>query len=117
MTATDAKAETDQFLERSGPPTVDYPPHRESYYMLEAFCPNRGWDSDGGRWLYASPTSSDSQHRIDLMHRMIQWRREQREVKEGTTTAVAKSGPVSQIELPGDDVVPEKSGSVLGETT
>lgn len=37
MTEAEARIETDAFLERNGPPTVDFPFHRDNYYMLEAF--------------------------------------------------------------------------------
>lgn len=54
MTVEDAAAETDEFLERSGPPSLDFPFRRDNYYMLEAYLPNRGWKSEESRWLYAS---------------------------------------------------------------
>ncbi len=62
MTAEDVAAETDHFLERSGPPTLEFPPYRDRYYMLEAYLPNRGWNSETGEWLYM-PTS---QHLRDV---------------------------------------------------
>lgn len=52
LTDEDMRSETDAFLERSGPPTVDWPYHRDTYYMLEAYMPNRSWSGDEKRYLY-----------------------------------------------------------------
>jgi hypothetical protein len=52
MSAEDAAVETDLFLERSGPPSLDFPFHRDNYYMLEAYMPNRGWNAEAERWMY-----------------------------------------------------------------
>lgn len=52
MSLEDAAAETDQFLERSGPPSMDFPFHRDNYYMLEAYLPNRGWKASEESWMY-----------------------------------------------------------------
>ncbi len=62
MTIEDVAAETDQFLERSGPPTLNFPHHRDNYYMLEAYLPNRGWNSETGEWQYIPA----SQHARDV---------------------------------------------------
>ncbi|KAF8861691.1 hypothetical protein BDZ45DRAFT_586629 [Acephala macrosclerotiorum] len=62
MTAEDATAENDTFLERSGPPSLDFPFHRDNYYMLEAYLPNRGWNSEVGEWRYMPST----QHERDV---------------------------------------------------
>jgi len=62
MMADDAKAETDLFLERSGPPSMDFPFHRDNYYMLEAYLPNRGWNAEASEWRYMPA----SQHDRDL---------------------------------------------------
>ena len=35
MAVEDAASESDGFLERSGPPSLDFPFHRDNYYMLE----------------------------------------------------------------------------------
>jgi hypothetical protein len=68
MTKEDIQSGTDQFLERSGPPTVDIPFIRDNYYMLEAFLPNRGWSAEGERWLYVP----EEQHDTDL-HIVVSW--------------------------------------------
>lgn len=52
MTPADEADGTDAFLERNGPPTVDFPVHRDNYYMLEAYLPNRGWNAEEKRWMY-----------------------------------------------------------------
>ncbi|KAF2433652.1 hypothetical protein EJ08DRAFT_607448 [Tothia fuscella] len=64
MTSDDAASETDCFLERSGPPSMDFPFHRDNYYMLEAYLPNRGWNQEQQRWMYIPA----SQHDRDVEH-------------------------------------------------
>ncbi|CAG8956748.1 hypothetical protein HYFRA_00011137 [Hymenoscyphus fraxineus] len=59
MTPEHAAAETDEFLTRNGPPSLDFPFHRDNYYMLEAYLPNRGWNSDVGEWRYMPNTQHD----------------------------------------------------------
>lgn len=60
MSREDERAGTDQFLDRSGPPTVDFPFHRDNYYMLEAYLPNRGWNGEEGRWMYMPAGQHDT---------------------------------------------------------
>ena len=62
MTLEDENAGTDAFLERSGPPTLDFPFHRDNYYMLEAYLPNRSWNGDQERWMYVPA----EQHEMDV---------------------------------------------------
>ncbi|KAH7323530.1 hypothetical protein BKA65DRAFT_481342 [Rhexocercosporidium sp. MPI-PUGE-AT-0058] len=62
MSMEDVKAETDFFLERSGPPSLDFPFHRDNYYMLEAYLPNRGWNAEFSEWRYMPA----SQHYRDI---------------------------------------------------
>jgi hypothetical protein len=62
MTPEDVAAENDLFLDRSGPPTMDFPFHRDSYYMLESYVPNRGWNSEDSEWKYMPA----SQHERDV---------------------------------------------------
>ncbi|KAK4173517.1 major facilitator superfamily domain-containing protein [Triangularia setosa] len=50
LTNQDTREGTDHFLKADGPPTIDYPYHRDSYYMLEAYMPNRSWID--GQWVY-----------------------------------------------------------------
>ena len=59
MTIQDAAAENDDFLNRSGPPSLAFPFHRDNYYMLEAYLPNRGWNSDASEWRYMPATQHD----------------------------------------------------------
>ncbi|KAG4437319.1 hypothetical protein IFR05_007215 [Cadophora sp. M221] len=59
MSVEDVKAETDCFLERSGPPSLDFPFHRDNYYMLEAHLPNRGWNAEFSEWRYMPASQHD----------------------------------------------------------
>jgi len=54
FTSADAEKETDEFLERSGPSSFEMPWHRDRYYNLEAYVPNRKWSKDKEKWLYFS---------------------------------------------------------------
>ena len=54
LTPQDAAKETDELLERSGPPSLELPWHRDNYYDLEAYVPNRKWSKEQERWLYYS---------------------------------------------------------------
>lgn len=54
LSTTDIESGTDLFLERSGPPSYEFPFHRDNYYSLEAYVPNRKWDRDDQIWKYAS---------------------------------------------------------------
>ena len=74
MTKEDERAGTDLFLERSGPPTVDFPFHRDNYYLLEAYLPNRGWNGDEARWMYMDAR----QHDADVA-RLAEWYGRQRQ--------------------------------------
>jgi hypothetical protein len=74
MTKQDEQAGTDLFLERSGPPTVDFPFHRDNYYMLEAYLPNRGWNGDEKRWMYMPADQHDTD--VAMIIRYNQLRRE-----------------------------------------
>jgi len=62
MTEDDVRRGTADFLERSGPPTVGIPYHRDNYYMLEAFMPNRSWITIRNEWAYMP----EEQHEKDL---------------------------------------------------
>ncbi|KAF2166278.1 hypothetical protein M409DRAFT_23470 [Zasmidium cellare ATCC 36951] len=55
LSTADIESGTDRFLERSGPPSYEFPFHRDNYYSLEAYVPNRKWDREDQVWLYASP--------------------------------------------------------------
>lgn len=46
----DIAMETDSFLARRGPPSYELPYHRDKYYTLGAYVPNRRWDD--GKWIY-----------------------------------------------------------------
>ena len=52
LTPVEATKETDEFLERSGPPSYEFPWHRDNYYGLEAYVPNRKWSKEKEKWMY-----------------------------------------------------------------
>lgn len=62
LTPPEAAKETDEFLERSGPPSYEFPWHRDNYYGLEAYVPNRKWSREQERWMYYA----ESLHERDL---------------------------------------------------
>ncbi|KAI1760539.1 hypothetical protein GGR53DRAFT_77428 [Hypoxylon sp. FL1150] len=64
MSKEEMESGCDLFLERSGPPSFDFPFHRDNYYMLEAYLPNRGWNADRQCWMYVGA----EQHDIDLQY-------------------------------------------------
>lgn len=76
MSTSDAKSGTDQFLSQKGPATLDFPFHRDNYYMLEAFLPNRGWNSEAGEWKYMPA----SQHETDVGY-VVAWAKRKAEVE------------------------------------
>lgn len=80
MTEEEVVSGTDAFLQRKGPPSVDFPFHRDNYYMLEAYLPNRSWFSETGRWGYMPAEQHDKD--IEQMRKWIVWRRELAEKKE-----------------------------------
>lgn len=59
VTAADAASGTDAFLARNGPPTIDFPYHRDNYYMLEAYMPTRAWIAEKERWMYVDAAQHD----------------------------------------------------------
>ncbi len=100
MTEEDERSGTDAFLARSGPPTFDIPFHRDEYYMLEAFLPNRGWNTDEGRWMYLP----EDQHNRDVE---LVWRRLHRETAgmaaDGSPGIVPGLGTLAQPAKPALD--------------
>lgn len=61
LTSADVANGTDEFLDRSGPPSYEPPWHRDNYYGLECYVPNRKWDKEEQRWKYWP-----AQHQRDL---------------------------------------------------
>ncbi|KAI0397532.1 hypothetical protein F5Y17DRAFT_346939 [Xylariaceae sp. FL0594] len=59
MTQADVDSGTDAFLLQRGPSTLDFPYHRDNYYLLETFIPNRSWSQDLSRWLYLPADQHD----------------------------------------------------------
>ncbi|KAI0206647.1 hypothetical protein F4808DRAFT_2143 [Astrocystis sublimbata] len=60
MTDDDVSSGTDAFLSRSGPPSLEFPHHRDNYYLLETFMPARSWSRDLSKWLYVPVTQHDN---------------------------------------------------------
>ncbi|KAF2876432.1 hypothetical protein BDV95DRAFT_674389 [Massariosphaeria phaeospora] len=52
MTVEEAATGTDDFLTKEGPPSLEFPYHRDNYYMLEAYLPTRYWKKFEHRWVY-----------------------------------------------------------------
>lgn len=73
MTPQDVASGTDEFLQRKGPPSLDFPFHRDNYYMLEAYLPNRSWFSDDSRWGYMPAEQHDKD--IEQLRKWVSWRR------------------------------------------
>ncbi|KAI3397290.1 hypothetical protein diail_11022 [Diaporthe ilicicola] len=71
MTLQDMASGTDAFLERSGPPSADFPFHRDNYYMLEAYLPNRCWLKEQGRWGYMPAEQHDTD--MELIQKWASW--------------------------------------------
>ena len=75
LSAADATAETDVFLARSGPPNFEFPFHRDNYYTLGAYLPNRRWDE--GSWIYYG----GELHERDVAWAVVVAEREARQVQ------------------------------------
>ncbi|KAI1438102.1 hypothetical protein GGR50DRAFT_685525 [Xylaria sp. CBS 124048] len=60
MTDDDVKSGTDDFLSRTGPPSLDFPYHRDNYYLLETFMPGRNWSREMWCWLYLPAEQHDT---------------------------------------------------------
>lgn len=104
MTPQDAASGTDKFLERKGPPSSDFPYHRDNYYMLEAYLPNRSWLEDS-RWGYMPAEQHEKD--IEQVKRWVLWRRnrdESGDAKSDTLTMEFKgSGWKPVLDLRGTD--------------
>jgi hypothetical protein len=62
LSFAEAAQESDMYLARKGPPSYEFPYHRDNYYNLEAYVPNRKWSREEGCWKYYAGT----QHERDL---------------------------------------------------
>ncbi|KIW05337.1 uncharacterized protein PV09_03856 [Verruconis gallopava] len=82
MTAEDEASGTDVFLEREGPPTLELPFHRDQYYLLETYMPNRGWNSDQRRWMYVPAEQHETD--VTIAVRFFQWREQQKSRNRGS---------------------------------
>ncbi|KAF2113086.1 hypothetical protein BDV96DRAFT_614001 [Lophiotrema nucula] len=52
MTNEDAALGNDQFLQKAGPLSLEFPFNRDEYHMLEAYLPNRWWRKNEQHWVY-----------------------------------------------------------------
>ncbi|KAI1483717.1 hypothetical protein F4774DRAFT_405722 [Daldinia eschscholtzii] len=82
MTKEDMESGSDLFLEKSGPPSFDFPFHRDNYYMLEAYLPNRGWSAENNRWMYVPA----EQHDIDIQY-IVNWSRRRHQPITASSTS------------------------------
>jgi hypothetical protein len=62
LSLAEAALESDMYLARKGPPSYEFPYHRDNYYNLEAYVPNRKWSREEECWKYYAGT----QHERDL---------------------------------------------------
>lgn len=63
MTDRDLESGIDAFLDRKGSPSYDFPFHRDNYYSIETYLPNRKFGADGKWHYYPLPPT---QHERDL---------------------------------------------------
>ena len=87
LTPQEAAKETDEFLERGGPPSYEFPWHRDNYYGLEAYVPNRKWSKDQEKWLYYAE---------GLHERDLQWMKERFSASE-PPPGLAKLAPLDEF--------------------
>lgn len=114
MTPEDAASGTDEFLHKNGPPSLDFPFHRDNYYMLEAYLPNRSWFSEDARWGYMPA----EQHEKDLeqLKKWVAWRRNRTqnrasgsETSDSWVMEFKGSGWRPVLDLRGSDTAQEKA--------
>lgn len=106
LSKAEAKAgiETDAFLERSGPECHEFPFHRDNYYNLNAYVPNRKWSEREGRWVYYAQGS----HERDLQW---VWERFVPEVK--APTGVDESREKERVTVKGSEKAKDEQVEAL----
>ncbi|KAA8622962.1 F-box domain-containing protein [Pyrenophora tritici-repentis] len=67
MTEAEVATETDAFLSKHGPPSLEFPYQRDEYYMLEAYLPNRWWRKTEKYWFYT--IAGQHERDLDLIQR------------------------------------------------
>ncbi|KAH8888420.1 hypothetical protein GQ53DRAFT_748853 [Thozetella sp. PMI_491] len=77
MTQADVDGGRDAFLNGLGPPTIDFPYHRDSYYLLEAYIPNRSWIKERNEWVYMPAEQHEKDVEIAVMWAAWRKKREQ----------------------------------------
>lgn len=68
MTAEDAASRTDSFLYKHGPLSLEFPFHRDEYYLLEAYLPMRWWRKAQACWIYTVQGSHERD--LELVQRL-----------------------------------------------
>lgn len=81
FTPPEAAKETDEFLEREGPHSYEFLWHRDNYYNLETYVPNRKWSKEKEKWVYYAE---------GLHERDLQW------VIERFTPITSKDKPLNK---------------------
>ncbi|KAM0716893.1 hypothetical protein Q7P37_006745 [Cladosporium fusiforme] len=59
LSLAEAACGSDAYLARKGPPSYEFPYHRDNYYNLEAYVPNRKWSREEECWKYYAATQHD----------------------------------------------------------
>ncbi|KAF2707189.1 hypothetical protein K504DRAFT_51905 [Pleomassaria siparia CBS 279.74] len=108
MSDDEAASGTDQFLEKKGPLGIEFPFHRDNYYLLcvgsffenhqafanfsysEAYLPNRYWKRDEQKWVFI-PWG----HERDLSYVVQSANRAVFEVSAGASSQCAVTGPTT----------------------
>lgn len=81
MTPQDAASGADEFLQLKGPPSLDFPFHRDNYYMLEAYLPNRSWFSEDSRWGYMPAEQHEKD--VEQLRKWVLWRKSRLQTSGG----------------------------------
>ncbi|KAM6505774.1 hypothetical protein FSOLCH5_013949 [Fusarium solani] len=90
----DVAAETDAFCARDGPPSYEFPLHRDTYYSLQTYLPNRIWKKEEDEWRYqpADQHFRDLEWMVAMQNKWITPVAEAKEDEE----EVKQEQPVSQ---------------------
>ncbi|KAF2717252.1 hypothetical protein K431DRAFT_323276 [Polychaeton citri CBS 116435] len=87
LTDDEIDAGTDEFLERTGPPSYEPVFHRDNYYNIGAFIPGRRWSKDDQRWFY--PPAQPKPHQADVEY-VSKWFRPSPEMEQRMDQYVEK---------------------------
>jgi len=67
---------TDEWLEKQGPPSLEFPYNRDEYYLLEAYVPCRWWRKEKG-WIYYAEGGCERDTKM-----VLEWFRRVKEEEE-----------------------------------